>query len=163
MGGRPASVCLSVCPSVNNPTMFRHRKSCGVHIGSVDTLGDPNLGDLKLGHCDLLYGFYGSKFSFCMLSNGKNICFLFKDCKGYGQTDQQLKHTYQSLSLHTTHLTLNLFSRSWQTLEIWLSQIWKWPQIFTYGNVCTVLHVLWRSLGYISQFSHAPQLCHCGL
>ena len=83
LGGRPASVRPSVRPSgrpsVDNPTTFRHRKSYGVHIGSVDTLGDPNLGDPKLGHCDLLYGFYGSKFSFYMLSNREKIGVLSKD------------------------------------------------------------------------------------
>ena len=87
MGVRPASVRpsvrpsvrLSVCPSVNNPTTFRHQKSYRVHIGAVDTLGDPKLGDPKLGHSDLLYGFYGSKFSFYMLSNGEMIGVLSID------------------------------------------------------------------------------------
>ena len=52
MGGRPVSVRLSV----NNPYTFRHQKSYGVYIGSVDTLGDPYLAYQELGHCDLFYG-----------------------------------------------------------------------------------------------------------
>ena len=45
-----------------------------VYVWSVDTLGDRLLLNVKLGHSDLVYGFYRAKFTFPMYSNGSKIC-----------------------------------------------------------------------------------------
>ena len=75
------SVCLSVRPSVNIYGTFRHGKSLGAHMWSVDPLGDPLLGDQKLGHCDLFYGLYRTKFSFPMYPYGRRIVLVLEGYK----------------------------------------------------------------------------------
>ena len=42
---------------------------------------------LDLVHCDILYGFYGAKFTFIMYCNGKNNNILFKMADDYAHHD----------------------------------------------------------------------------
>jgi len=128
-GVRP-SVPPSFRPSVNIGRTNLDGKTYGVHIGSVDTLGEWLLPILELGHSDLLCGFYRAKFTFAMYFNGNKICLSYSDFW------QQCPFQYAKwLSIlwpfcHTNHLTLTHFSRSQQPFENWLCQISTKAQIF---------------------------------
>jgi len=97
---------------------------------SIDTLGDWLLPIIELGHCDLLSGFYRSKFTFAMYSNGKKICLPFN---GFWQQHPFQYPKWLSLArptYHMTSLTLTSFSRSQQPFLIWIWQIWTEAQVF---------------------------------
>ena len=89
-----ASFCLFVCHQLPWH-MFCHRKSCRVDW-CQGTQGDPRLGHTKLGHCDLVSGFYGPKFRFYMTlhSYGESFGVVSTGCYIQGQVSQHLYHTY---------------------------------------------------------------------
>ena len=78
----PLSLALSVCK------LWRYKS---IQLGSlmwfVDTLGDCLLTIIKLGHSDLLCGFYRAKYTFPMYSNGNKICLLLN---GFDNTVQMI-------------------------------------------------------------------------